>query len=144
MNTTLQKIASVFFYTIPLKESLPFGYYWFYKYSFFKFLLLLTFPLEIIESSIPFGGLFLFIIIYLGLVRNQQVPYFVRFNAFQAILLNISLIIIRYLLKIFPLTEFNSLTFILILAIFIFSIIKCLLGSEPEIPLISKSVRMQI
>ena len=131
-------------YALPLKESLPFGRYLIFKYSFLKFLFLLTYPVEIIENSLPYGGIILFLMVFLGVIKNQRVPYFVRFNAFQAILLNIFLIIIGYLLKIFPLIELKSITFILILAIYIFSIINSLLGIEPEIPMISKSVRMQI
>ena len=131
-------------YTLPLKASIPFGYYLFYKYSFLKILLFLTFPIAIIEKSLPFGGFLLFIILYLGLVRNPKVPYFVRYNACQALLIDIALIIISYLLRIFPIAELSSIIFIFTLCIFIYSIYQCIYGVEPEIPLISKSVRMQI
>ena len=131
-------------YTLPLKASIPFGYYLFYKYSFLKILLYLTFPIEIIENSLPFGSFLLFIILFTGLVRNPKVPYFVRYNACQALLIDIALIIISYLLRIFPIVELGSIIFIFTLCIFIYSISQCIYGVEPEIPLISKSVRMQI
>ena len=86
----------------------------------------------------------LFIILYAGLVRNLKVPYFVRYNACQALLIDIALIIISYLLRIFPIAELGSIIFIFTLCIFIYSISQCIYGVEPEIPLISKSVRMQI
>ena len=116
----------------------------FYKYSFLKILLLLTFPIAIVEKSLPFGGFLLFIILFAGLVRNPNVPYFVRYNACQALLIDIALIIISYLLRIFPIVELGSIIFIFTLCIFIYSISMCIFGVEPEIPLISKSVRMQI
>ena len=144
MNQIIQRAISVIFYTLPLKASLPFGYYLFYKFSFFKVLLLVIFPVAIIESSLPYGGLLFFIILFAGVVRNPNVPYFVRYNACQALLLDIALIIISYLLRILPLVEFGSIVFIFILSVFIFSIFQCLNGVEPEIPFISKSVRMQI
>ena len=144
MNQIFQRLSSVFLYTLPLKASIPFGYYLFYKYSFLKILLLLTFPIAIIEKSLPFGGFLLFIILFAGLVRNPKVPYFVRYNACQALLIDISLIIISYLLRIFPIVELGSIIFIFTLCIFIYSISQCIYGNEPEIPLISKSVRMQI
>ena len=131
-------------YTLPLKASIPFGYYLFYKYSFLKLILYLTFPIAIIEKSFPFGGVLLFIILFAGLVRNPKVPYFIRFNTFQALLLDIALIIISYFLRIFPIVELGSIVFIITLCIFIYSIFKCFYGVEPEIPFISKSVRMQI
>ena len=144
MNQVFQRLSSVFLYTLPLKASIPFGYYLFYKYSFLKILLFLTFPIAIIEKSLPFGSFLLFIILFAGLVRNPNVPYFVRYNACQALLIDIALIIISYLLRIFPIVELGLIVFIFTLCIFIYSISQCIYGVEPEIPLISKSVRMQI
>ena len=138
-------------YTLPLKASIPFGYDLFNKYSFLKILKFFTLPIEIIERSLPFGTLLLFILLFAGLVRNPKVPYFVRYNACQALLIDIALIIIIYLLRILPLFELGSIIsilspiiFILILCIFIYSFYQCIYGVEPEIPLISKSARMQI
>ena len=144
MNQIFQRLSSIFLYTLPLKASIPFGYYLFYKYSFLKILLFLNFTIAIIEKSLPYGGFLLFIILFAGLVRNPNVPYFVRYNACQALLIDIALIIISYLLRIFPIVELGSIIFIFTLCIFIYSISQCIYGVEPEIPLISKSVRMQI
>ena len=139
-----QRLLSVFFYTLPLNASIPFGSDLFYKYSFLNILSLLTYPVEIIEGSFFLGSFLLFVIIFAGLVKNPKVPYFIRYNACQALLINIALIIISYLFSIFPLVELSSFIFVCILCIFIYSISKCIFGVEPEIPLISKSVRMQI
>ena len=144
MNQIFQRLSSVFIYTLPLKASIPFGYYLFYKYSFLKVLLFLTFPIALIEQSLPFGSFLLFIILFAGIVRNPKVPYFVRYNACQALLIDIALIIISYLLRILQIVQFGSIIFILTLCIFIYSISQCIYGVEPEIPFISKSVRMQI
>jgi len=144
LDQIFQRLSSVFMYTLPLKASLPFGYYLFYKYSFLKILLFLTFPIAIIEKSLPFGSFLLFIILFAGLVRNPNVPYFVRYNACQSLLIDIALIIISYLFRIFPIVELGSIIFIFTLCIFIYSISQCIYGVEPEIPFISKSVRMQI
>ena len=100
--------------------------------------------MAIIEKSLPFGGLLFFLILFAGLVRNPNVPYFIRYNACQALLLDIALIIITYLLRIFPLPEFGLIVFVFTLSIFLFAIFQCINGVEPEIPFISKSVRMQI
>ena len=151
MNQIFQRLSSVFLYTLPLKASIPFGYFLFYKYSFLSILKIIVFPVAIIEQSLPLGGLLFFIILFAGLVRNPNVPYFVRYNACQALLLDISLIIISYLLRILSISSLGSIIsmlgaiiFIFILCIFIYSISQCIYGVEPEIPLISKSARMQI
>ena len=97
-----------------------------------------------IEKSLPFGSFLLFIILFIGLARNPKVPYFVRYNACQALLIDIALIIISYLLRIFPIVELGSIIFVFMLFIFIYSSLQCIYGVEPEIPFISESVRMQI
>ena len=98
----------------------------------------------LIENSLPFGGLLLFLIIFAGVVRNPKIPYFIRFNGCQALLLEIALIIFSYVLRIIQFNELGLFLFISTVAIFIFSFVQCLYGIEPEIPLISKSARMQI
>ena len=154
MNQIFQRISSVFFYTLPLNASMPFGYYFFNnnKYDFLNVLIgSMTYPIEIIEKSLPFGSFLLFILLFAGVVKNPKIPYFVRYNACQAILINIALIIITYLISILPIFEVDSIIsilfsviFIFILCIFVYSISQCIYGLEPEIPFISKSVRMQI
>ena len=131
---------------------MPFGYYLFYKYSFLKSLVdSITFPIAKIEESLSFGSFLLFILLFAGIVRNPKVPYFVRYNSCQALLIDIALIIITYLFRILPIVELgsiisilSSIIFIFSICIFIYSIFQCIYGVEPEIPMISKSVRMQI
>ena len=144
MNNFIQRIISILLYTLPLKAALPYGYALFYKFDFLKIYLILTKPIALLETSLPFGNLFLFLIIFLGIVRNLNVPYFLRFNACQALLLNIAIIIFGFLIQILPLPQLSYLVFLCSLAITIFSISLCTIGIEPEIPFISKSVRMQM
>ena len=144
MNQIIQRFSSIIFYTLPLNAALPFGNYLFYKYTFLKVLLYLTLPVALIESSLPFGGLLLFLLLFAGIVKNTNLPYFVRYNACQALLLDIALIIISYLLRILPSAELGLIVFVSTLSIFLFSIFLCIKGVEPQIPFISKSVSMQI
>ena len=144
LNQIIQRLSSVILYTLPLKASLPFGDFFFYKFSFLKVISYLTFPVAIIEKSLPYGELLFFLILFTGVVRNPKVPFFVRYNTCQALLLDIALIIITYILRIFPLPEFGLIVFVFTLSIFLFAIFQCINGVEPELPFISKSVRMQI
>ena len=123
---------------------LPFGSILFYDYAYLKIIDYVTLPIAIIENRLPFGGLLLFLILFVGVVRNPNVPYFVRFNGCQALLLEIALILFSYILRIVPIAGLGLSIFILTFAIFIFCLIQCISGIEPEIPLISKSARMQI
>ena len=95
---------------------LPFGSILFYKFAYLKIILYITLPIAIIENSLPFGSLLLFIMLFAGVVRNPNVPYFVRFNGCQALLLDIALILFSYLLRIIPIAELGLILFIFTLA----------------------------
>lgn len=151
MNQILHRFSSIIFYTLPLKSSLPFGFYFISKYYFVNAIIYyLLLPINLIESVLQFGGLgafsnlILFLILFAAIVRNPKVPYFIRYNALQALLLDIALIIISYLLNIFSLTILGLIIFLFMIMIFIYSVFQCINGIEPDIPFISKSVRMQI
>ena len=144
MPSLKEKILGSLLYMVPWSECITFGNHLFIKYPFIQIIQLPAIPIILIERSIPFGSLLLFLIIFLGIVRNLNVPYFVRFNACQSLLLNIAIIIFSYLIQIFPIVGLSYLIFLVSIVLTIFSICQCLYGIEPEIPLISRSVRMQI
>ena len=91
-----------------------------------------------------FSNLILFLILFLAVVRNPNVQYFIRYNACQVLLLNIALLIMSYFLRILPLVDLSLIIFAFTFSIFIYSVFQCIRGVEPELPFISKSVRMQI
>ncbi len=144
MNSFLQRISSILIYTLPLKAVLPYGSILFYKLAYLKIILYITLPIVIIENNLPFGRIVLFLILFVGVVRNPEVPYFVRFNSCQALLLSIAIILFSYLFNIISLAKSGLILFFLTLATYIFCVIQCTFGTEPEIPLISKSARMQL
>jgi len=144
VNNISQRIISIFLYTYPLKASLPFGYYLFMQYPSLKIISFITLPLALIENSLPFGNILMFFLIFIGLARNPKVTYYIRYNACQSILINIILILLGYLVQIIQLSELSSLLFLSSIAVFIFVSIKCVLGLEPDLPLISNSARIQI
>ena len=83
------KIIGVLLYMIPWSDSLTFGNHLFIKYPFIQIIQIPAIPIILIERSIPFGSLLLFFAIFLGLVRNNKVSYFIRFNALQSLIINI-------------------------------------------------------
>jgi len=153
LDQIYQRIISIFFYTYPLKASLFFGDYLFLKYYFLRDITYyITLPINFIDGILRYGGLggfsslLIFLLVFIGVVRNPRFPYFVRYNACQALLLNIAIKIIIYLFSIFSLSfaELFSVIFVVSLSIFIFLVIQSIYGIEPEIPFISKSVRMYL
>ena len=146
------KILGVLLYMIPWADCLTFGNHLYIKYPFIQIIQIPAIPIIIIERSIPFGNLLLFLAIFIGIVRNSKVSYFLRFNALQSLLMNIGIIIISFIFQVFFSPFENSLiirTFSTTLLISLFSIItyciwSCIQGNEPNMPGISEATKMQL
>ena len=147
-----ERILGVFLYMIPWSDSLKFGNHLYLKYPFTQIIQIPAIPIILIERLMPFGSLLLFLAIFLGLVRNNKVSYFLRFNALQSLLINIGIIIVSFIFEIIFSPFSNSLiirTFSSTLLIGLFSIIlycvwSCTQGNEPILPGISQATKMQL
>ena len=149
-----QKLLGCFLYLLPWSDGVNFGRYLFQDFPFLEWLKYLALPIWLFEQIIPFGlgSLVLFLAIFIAIARNQQVPYFLRFNALQALLINIGIFLLNYAFGILiqPLggrlivSTLASTIFIAILTIIIFTFGECLQGKEPDLPGISEAVRMQL
>ncbi len=147
-----QRIIGLYLYMLPWSDALPFGWNLFGEFPILKWLAAPTLPILILEKTIPFGGLLLFLGLFLGVVRNTNIPYFIRFNGLQAILINILIILINYIFQIFSrplepnliIRTFSSTIFISFLTLVIYAVIECLRGNEPDLPAITNAVKMQI
>ena len=150
--TNWQKFIGIFIYMLPWSDALPFGRNLFLQFPFLQYLAIPALPIIIIERIIPFAGLIIFIALFAGVIRNQNIPYFIRYNTLQALLIDICLILINYAFEILIRPLGNSLIFqtlsstclIAMLTLLIFVIIECLQGKEPDLPGISDAVRMQL
>jgi len=146
------KLLGILLYMIPWADCLSFGNHLFLKYPFMQVIQIPAIPIIIIERSLPFGNLLLFLAIFIGLVRNNKVSYFLRFNALQSLLINIGIIIINFIFDIF-FNPFSSTliirTFSTTLLISLFSLIaycvwSCTQGNEPNLPVISEATKLQL
>ncbi|MFL0732820.1 MAG: Tic20 family protein [Prochlorococcus sp.] len=121
----------------------------------FSLLYLPAFPILLLQRTLPYGvgSLILFLGLFLAVVRNPKVPYFLRFNTLQALLLSIILAVLEFgffgILKLSPedyliFSTLSTTVMVAMLAIVIFALIECLRGREPDLPGISQAVRMQL
>tara|TARA_B100000965_G_scaffold279127_1_gene236965 strand:+ start:1072 stop:1530 length:459 start_codon:yes stop_codon:yes gene_type:complete len=146
------KILGVLLYMVPWADCLKFGNHLYIKYPFTQIIQIPAIPIILIEKSIPFGNLLLFLGIFIGLVRNSKVSYFLRFNGLQSLLINIGIIIVGFIFEIVFSPFLNSLivrTFSSTLLISLFSVIvycvwSCIQGNEPDLPIISEATKMQL
>lgn len=117
---------------------------------FFNFLQLLLTPINLIygvvNTAIPFfGSLLIFFILFLAVVRNEKIPYFIRFNTLQSILFGIAISLIAIVFGTFgALGWIGGLVFIIATGASLYCMVQCALGRYPEIPSISDAVYAQL
>jgi cytochrome bd-type quinol oxidase subunit 1 len=93
----------------------------------------------------------LFLVLFLAVVRNPRVPYYLRFNVLQAILLDIVLVVLSLAFQLLRLGSlgFASRTiantvFLGMLVLVVFAAVQCIRGKEADVPSLSEAVRMQL
>ncbi|KAJ8908250.1 hypothetical protein NDN08_008341 [Rhodosorus marinus] len=146
------RFFSILPYFLPLLDSLQYGSYLFQKFPVFKELVLYPLaPFYSIYRGIPFLDLAIFFGVFFLVVRNTNINRFIRYNAQQAIMLDLILIIPalfggaaaqmpRFIAETGANTVFYS-----ILAAVGYAVIENIRGELPnKIPLVSESVDSQI
>lgn len=152
------RIFASFCYLIPLLEALPLG--GFFLVTFPVLQLPLT-PLLLLSQiyTFPLIALAIFIGLYIGVVRNEKLRHFLRFNAMQSLLLAVIVYLFNLILTLIGLTSpLNPLDFsgtlspILILqnAVFlaiytaaIYAIVRSVQGLYAEMPFVSEAAYAQ-
>ena len=149
-TTVPDRIFASLPYLLPLIDGLWFGRFLFTQFPVLQVLLIPLAPLMQIYS-LPLASLIIFFALYLGVVRNENISHFIRFNAMQAILLDIVLMLCRLVLPIFdgPQVAFiaetlYNMVFLGAFAAFVYAVVQSLLGRYAEIPPLSDAVYMQV
>lgn len=151
-TTVSDRIFASLPYLLPLIDGLNFGRFLFDQFPALQLVFMPLLPLIQIYSGIPFAGFIIFLALYLGVVRNENISHFIRFNTMQAILLDIILILCGLVVPIlasglpvgFVLETLYNMIFLGILAAFIYSVAQSLMGRYAEIPTLSDAVHMQV
>jgi hypothetical protein len=147
-----QRLLGVLAYLLPWSDALSFGRELYNLFPWISYLALPATPVLLLERSIPFGGFLLFLVLFLVVVRNQQVPYYLRFNVLQAILVDILLVVLALAFNVLlsPLGNslmirtLNNTVFIGALVLVLYASIQCARGREADLPTLSEAVRMQL
>ena len=147
-----QRLLALLTYLLPWSDALPFGRALFAVFPWLTLLQRPALPLLFLQQAVPFGSFVLFLVLYLAVVRNPQVPQYLRFNALQAILLDILLVVVSlgFNVLLSPLGDsivlrtLNNTVFIGSLAVLLYAVLQSLQGKEVDLPTISEAVRMQL
>lgn len=147
-----QRLLAALAYLLPWSDALPFGQSLFGLFPVLQWLSLPAFPVLLLQQAVPFGGFVLFLVLFLAVVRNTKVPYLIRFNVLQAILVDILLILVSLVFSVllaplglgFALRTLSNTVFLGALLLVGFGVVQSLRGQEAEVPSLSQAVRMQL
>lgn len=146
-----QRLLAAAAYLLPWSDGLSFGQGLFNLYPWLQWLQLPALPLVMVQQLVPFGSLVLFLVLYLAVVRNDKVPYFLRFNVLQAILVDIVLVLFNIAFQVLRLgtgsfagRTLGNTVFLALLVLVAFAVVESLRGKEADIPSVSEAVRLQL
>jgi len=146
-----QRLLAALAYLLPWSDAFPFGSNLFGLFPALQWLGLPILPIALLEQAVPFGGLVLFLVLFLAVVRNSRVPYLIRFNVLQAILVDIVVVLISRASQVLRLNSLDfvgktlsNTVFLGILVLVSFAMVQNLRGKEADIPGLSEAVRMQL
>jgi O-antigen ligase len=139
-------------YLLPLIESLAFAGPFLMQFPVVGILFVPLMPVISLYSAIPFAGLIVFFALYMGVVRNENIAHFIRFNAMQAILIDIILVLCSLLFRVLApglgggliVETLYNVVFLGAIGAIIYSVIQSALGRYAEIPTLSEAVYMQV
>jgi hypothetical protein len=139
-------------YLIPLMEVYGFGIFIFQQIPFLLSLYEPLMPLMQAYNN-SYGNILVFLLLYFGVVSNPRVAHIIRFNALQAILLDILVFLCSLALKylIAPIFQASIVTQSLMGAVFLGTLAACAYaiamtaaGKYAEIPKLSEAAYMQV
>ena len=150
-TTVPDRIFASLPYLLPLIHGVMFGGSLFRQFPILGMLFVPLVPLIQIYS-LPFASLIIFFALYLGVIRNENISHFIRFNAMQAILLDIVLMLSGLVLQVFDqgiqmqfiAQTLNNMVFLGVVAAFFYAVVQSALGRYAEIPPLSDAVYMQV
>jgi uncharacterized membrane protein len=149
---TKDRFFAALIYVFPLIDALPFSQFILQQFPQVAFVYLPLQPLIAFYYGFPFAGFIIFLLLFMAVVRNERISHFIRFNAMQAILIGILLILLQLALEFLLrglgasllIETLYNVVFLGTLAACFYSIVQSALGRYAEIPTISDAAYSQI
>jgi uncharacterized membrane protein len=149
------RVVSAMPYLLPLFDGLRYGKFLFLQFPTLAYVLAPFDPLIRVYFSVPFAGLIAFFAVYLGIINSPNFSRYVRYNAMQAVLLDVVLILpglIESVLKLRPMggpglqlyiTAYNTI-FIFVFACVAYGVASCMAGRTAKLPIVGDAADAQI
>ena len=156
----LDRLYAVLTYLLPITAVVAFGAFLFLQFPVLQDVFFPVFKLNQILSISILNFISIRLVawfcVFIFVVRSSKVNHFVRFNAMQALLLDIIVALMSAIVQLLSLILGNlaffpfmlqiiaSVTFLGITAAFIYSIFQCVLGKYAEMPIVSEVAYSQV
>ena len=155
------RVFSVCVYSIPIFYAMTFGVFMlgYFPDIFIQILKVIIAPVDLVNRLLGtlglgnFTNIIIFFALYFGIVRNERISHFLRFNAMQAILIDIFLVLCSIVIRVFGFGGFGeslilqtlfNVIFLSTLVACLYSMIQSALGKYAEIPTISEAAASQV
>ncbi|KAL6635053.1 hypothetical protein ACP70R_027724 [Stipagrostis hirtigluma subsp. patula] len=150
------RLVAAVAYLYPFLDGAHHGRFLLAQFPFFSALLRPLAPAARLFHSSPLTPFLLFLTLYFAVVRNQQAfSRFVRFNAMQAVALDVLLIFPDLLAQSFAPTSgggvgfeifqsMESTVFLFLLICLVYGSGACLLGKTPRLPIVADAAERQV
>ncbi|KAL2622725.1 hypothetical protein R1flu_002930 [Riccia fluitans] len=148
-----ERILASLGYVLPFFDGIQYGRYFFMQFPIAENLLRPLFPLLSAYKGFPYSNFIAFFSLYLLVVRNSSFSRYVRFNAMQAVVLDVLLILPTLVERTFGPTGgiglqlliiFYNTVFLFLVSCFLFGTISCLLGKTPRLPIVADAADAQV
>ncbi|KAL8215695.1 hypothetical protein R6Q57_022532 [Mikania cordata] len=147
------RLISALCYFYPFFDGIQYGKHIITQFSFIQKLIQPLVPAIRVFKSFPFNGTLVFLTLYFGVVRNPNFSRYVRFNAMQAVVLDVLLIFPDLLERGSDLKDgvgfdlimsLDSTVFLFMLVCLIYGSSCCCLGMVPRLPIVADAADRQV
>ncbi|KAL4193668.1 hypothetical protein AMTRI_Chr06g200670 [Amborella trichopoda] len=149
----IERLISATSYLLPFFNGLHYGRYIFMRFPKLELVFEPLFPLISAYRSVPYASFVAFFALYLAVVRNPNFSRYVRFNAMQALFLDVLLVVPLLLERIFSPSSGlgfrlvilgHNFIFMLLVSCFAYCVGYCVIGRTPALPFVAKAAGAQI
>nr|QKY65038.1 chloroplast protein import component Tic20-V [Passiflora biflora] len=150
---TTDRLISAICYFYPFFDGIQCGKYVITQFSPIQTLIQPLVPAVRVFKSFPLNGFLVFLTLYFVVVKNPNFSRYVRFNAMQAIVLDVLLIFPDLLERSFNpgggfgldlLMSLDSTVFLYLLVCLIYGSGSCMLGQLPRLPIVAEAADRQV
>ncbi|XP_078435219.1 chloroplast import component Tic20-II [Wolffia australiana] len=149
-----ERLFSSLAYALPFFNSLHYGRFLFARFPPMALAIEPLLPLLAAYRAVPYASFVAFFALYLGVVRNPSFSRYVRFNAMQAVVLDVFLALPTLFQRIlgtpsggigFQILEwgYNGI-FVFAVASFLYGVAACVLGKTPYLPIVASAADRQL